>query len=100
MSDGSVKEANVKPSNKHTITVKFKQIISHSGGILALDEKGFLWMSKGSLEDAVWEKVRHPKMDVDIDESRGDQRRGPSRPGAARFSQPLTQKLPLNNTKV
>jgi len=110
-SDGSKQLADgAKPSNKRTITVKFKQVaVLASGHVLALDEKGFLWQSKGTLDDAMWEQVRQPKIDVEINEG-DDQSRGFNRrPGAARFGTPppankqpgapttLSQKLPLGN---
>lgn len=90
---------DAKPSNKRTITVKFKQVcVLPSGHVLALDEKGFLWQSQGTLEDAMWKQVRQPKIDVEAHED-SDRRNFQSR-RAPTESKPLSQKLPLSNVRV
>lgn len=80
-----------KQSNKRTVPVRFHNMVHHCGHLVAVDEKGFLWRMKGSIEDAVWEKVRHPTIEIDV-------RPEPTRVPGDRV--PLTQKLPIPNIKV
>lgn len=71
------------------VPVRFKQVAVFGERILALDEKGFLWATKGTVEDPIWEKMRHPKITV------------AHQPTSSQIGgKPLTQKIDLSDVEV